>query len=153
MSYNYPSHKFAIYLSDDGGSVLTFHALLEASFFSKHWIPFCKKFMVEPRSPEAYFAQTKCPGDQNQAREWLAVKVYKTSYYSHVYTLTTDGIKNSILNYHDILKAMGIVKITSGIHTLFIDVIELDYECKIMLFRFVEFLLKCQLLVKSMISW
>lgn len=76
MSYNYPSHKLAVYLSDDRGSVLTFYALLEASFFSKHWIPFCKKIMVEPRSPEAYFAQTKCPEDQNHAREWLAVKVY-----------------------------------------------------------------------------
>ncbi|KAL2495845.1 Cellulose synthase-like protein E1 [Forsythia ovata] len=57
MSYNYPPEKLSVYLSDDGGSELTFYALLEASNFSKYWIPFCKKFKVEPRSPRAYFAQ------------------------------------------------------------------------------------------------
>jgi cellulose synthase/poly-beta-1,6-N-acetylglucosamine synthase-like glycosyltransferase len=56
MSYDYPPEKLAVYLSDDGGSNLTFYALLEASSFSRHWIPFCKKFNVEPRSPAAYFA-------------------------------------------------------------------------------------------------
>uniref|UniRef100_A0A7N2R8K6 Cellulose synthase-like protein E1 n=1 Tax=Quercus lobata TaxID=97700 RepID=A0A7N2R8K6_QUELO len=44
MSYNYPPEKLSVYLSDDGGSDLTFYALIEASNFSKHWIPFCKKF-------------------------------------------------------------------------------------------------------------
>ncbi|KAG2717855.1 hypothetical protein I3760_03G193200 [Carya illinoinensis] len=29
--------------------------MVEASSFSKVWLPFCKKFKVEPRSPEAYF--------------------------------------------------------------------------------------------------
>lgn len=56
MAYNYPSEKLSVYLSDDGGSSVTFYALLEASRFAKHWIPFCKKFNVEPRSPAAYFA-------------------------------------------------------------------------------------------------
>lgn len=101
MSYNYPSHKFAIYLSDDGGSVLTFHALLEASFFSKHWIPFCKKFMVEPRSPEAYFAQTKCPGDQNHAREWLAVKKLYEDMKSRIEeTVNRGGITEETKSQH-----------------------------------------------------
>ncbi|XVE50865.1 hypothetical protein DITRI_Ditri01bG0198300 [Diplodiscus trichospermus] len=57
MSLNYPTEKLSVYLSDDGGSQLTFYALLEASHFSKHWIPFCKKFNVEPRSPEVYLTQ------------------------------------------------------------------------------------------------
>ncbi|GFZ12615.1 cellulose synthase like E1 [Actinidia rufa] len=56
MAYDYPKEKLSVYLSDDGGSDLTFYALLEASRFAKHWIPFCKKFNVEPRSPAAYFA-------------------------------------------------------------------------------------------------
>ncbi|PON57641.1 Cellulose synthase [Parasponia andersonii] len=55
MAYNYPAEKISVYLSDDGGSDLTFYALLEASRFSKQWLPFCNKFRVEPRSPEAYF--------------------------------------------------------------------------------------------------
>ncbi|PON90312.1 Cellulose synthase [Trema orientale] len=55
MAYNYAAEKISVYLSDDGGSDLTFYALLEASRFSKQWLPFCNKFRVEPRSPEAYF--------------------------------------------------------------------------------------------------
>ncbi|KAI8553033.1 hypothetical protein RHMOL_Rhmol06G0313900 [Rhododendron molle] len=74
MSYNYPPDKLSVYLSDDGGSEFTFHALLEASRFSKHWIPFCKKFSVEPRSPLAYFAQNSKPEDPKVAKEWLAIK-------------------------------------------------------------------------------
>ncbi|KAG5561055.1 hypothetical protein RHGRI_004164 [Rhododendron griersonianum] len=56
MAYDYPPEKLAVYLSDDAGSELTFYALLEASRFAKHWLPFCKKFKVEPRSPAAYFS-------------------------------------------------------------------------------------------------
>ncbi|XP_058202484.1 cellulose synthase-like protein E1 isoform X3 [Rhododendron vialii] len=55
MAYDYPPERLAVYLSDDAGSELTFYALLEASRFAKHWLPFCKKFKVEPRSPAAYF--------------------------------------------------------------------------------------------------
>ncbi|KAL9316752.1 hypothetical protein ACSQ67_017753 [Phaseolus vulgaris] len=55
MAYDYPAEKLSVYLSDDGGSDATFYALLQASSFAKHWIPFCKRFKVEPRSPAAYF--------------------------------------------------------------------------------------------------
>ncbi|KAF5479078.1 hypothetical protein F2P56_005582 [Juglans regia] len=79
MSYNYPPEKLSVYISDDGGSELTFYALLEASTFSKHWIPFCKKFRVEPRSPAAYFANHLASNSQhdlsiNIVPEWLAIK-------------------------------------------------------------------------------
>ncbi|KAK6154480.1 hypothetical protein DH2020_008728 [Rehmannia glutinosa] len=68
MSYNYPSHKLGVFLSDDGCSELTFYALLEASKFSKYWIPFCKKYNVEPRAPEIYFAQNTDLNESNFAR-------------------------------------------------------------------------------------
>ncbi|XP_019193726.1 PREDICTED: cellulose synthase-like protein E1 [Ipomoea nil] len=55
MAYDYPPEKLSVYLSDDAASELTFYALLEASIFSHHWLPYCKKFNVEPRSPQAYF--------------------------------------------------------------------------------------------------
>ena len=56
MAYAYPLEKLSVYLSHDGGSVLTFNAMLqEASCFSKIWLSFCKKFKVEPRLPEANF--------------------------------------------------------------------------------------------------
>ncbi|OMP04213.1 Cellulose synthase [Corchorus olitorius] len=78
MSLNYPTEKLSVYLSDDGGSPLTFYALLEASSFSKLWIPFCKKFNVEPRSPDAYFTQhSDLPHsaiNNAQEQEWLFIK-------------------------------------------------------------------------------
>ena len=80
MSYNYPPEKLSIYLSDDGGSELTYYALLEASNFSKHWIPFCKKFNVEPRSPSAFFAQQIEVQDITYAQDWLAIKVVSLWY-------------------------------------------------------------------------
>jgi len=76
MSYNYPTQKLSIYLSDDGGSQYTFYALLEASQFSKYWIPFCKRFNVEPRSPAAYFQHDASNlNDKVFAQEWFNIKV------------------------------------------------------------------------------
>ncbi|KAK4341926.1 hypothetical protein RND71_037742 [Anisodus tanguticus] len=66
MAYNYPPEKLSVYLSDDAGSELTFHALLEASRFAKHWLPYCKKVSVEPRSPAAYFTSLSV-SDQSDA--------------------------------------------------------------------------------------
>uniref|UniRef100_A0A7N0U281 Cellulose synthase-like protein E6 n=1 Tax=Kalanchoe fedtschenkoi TaxID=63787 RepID=A0A7N0U281_KALFE len=74
MAYNYPPEKLNVYLSDDGGSEFTFYALIEAADFSKLWIPFCKKFDVEPRSPKAFFGGN-CPvNDEEYGREWLSMK-------------------------------------------------------------------------------
>ncbi|CAA2995737.1 cellulose synthase E6 [Olea europaea subsp. europaea] len=74
MAYNYPPEKLSVYLSDDGCSELTFYALLEASKFSKYWIPFCKKFAVEPSSPEAYFNLNIDLQDPVFALEWGTIK-------------------------------------------------------------------------------
>ncbi|GMP75878.1 hypothetical protein CsSME_00032811 [Camellia sinensis var. sinensis] len=75
MAYDYPPEKLSVYLSDDGGSELMFYALLEASRFAKYWLPFCKKFKIEPRSPAAYF-ETVCKAldDPTMAEEWSSVK-------------------------------------------------------------------------------
>lgn len=75
MAYEYPPEKLSVYLSDDAGSDLTFYALLEASHFSKHWIPFCKKFKVEPRSPAAYFASLSDSHAANPSKDLTAIKV------------------------------------------------------------------------------
>ncbi|KAJ0017641.1 hypothetical protein Pint_09409 [Pistacia integerrima] len=76
MAYDYPPEKLSVYLSDDGGSDLTFYAMLEASRFAKEWIPFCKKLNAEPRSPEAYFQSAVEPiDDPIMAKQWQSVKV------------------------------------------------------------------------------
>ncbi|KAJ8644397.1 hypothetical protein MRB53_006145 [Persea americana] len=74
IAYDYPPNKLAIYLSDDGGSDLTFYALLEASNFSRSWIPFCKKFKVDPRSPAAYFSEASEPHNFHYKEEWSTIK-------------------------------------------------------------------------------
>ncbi|KAK9084594.1 hypothetical protein Sjap_025005 [Stephania japonica] len=72
MAYNYPPEKLSVYLSDDGGSILTFYALLEASYFSKHWLPYCRKFNIEPRSPAAYFSTIS--NSISKSTEFLSIK-------------------------------------------------------------------------------
>ncbi|KAK4484983.1 hypothetical protein RD792_007590 [Penstemon davidsonii] len=56
MAYDYPPEKLNVYLSDDGGSELMFYALLEATRFSKLWLPFCRKFNIEPPAPSVYLS-------------------------------------------------------------------------------------------------
>lgn len=74
MAYDYPTEKLSVYLSDDGGSKLTFHALLEASHFAKHWLPYCKKYKVEPRSPAAYFESDPRILDANHTKDFESIK-------------------------------------------------------------------------------
>ncbi|XP_051142210.1 cellulose synthase-like protein D5 [Andrographis paniculata] len=61
LAVDYPVEKVACYLSDDGGSLVTFEALAEAASFARTWVPFCRKHNIEPRNPEAYFAQKRDP--------------------------------------------------------------------------------------------
>ncbi|CAA7015427.1 unnamed protein product [Microthlaspi erraticum] len=73
---DYPPDKLAVYLSDDGGSELTFYALAEAAEFAKVWVPFCKKFNVEPRSPAAYLS-SKANGLDSAAAAAEVAELYR----------------------------------------------------------------------------
>ncbi|KAL1815129.1 hypothetical protein DCAR_0519358 [Daucus carota subsp. sativus] len=57
LAVDYPVGKVSCYVSDDGAAMLTFEALTETAEFAKKWVPFCKKFSIEPRAPEFYFSQ------------------------------------------------------------------------------------------------
>lgn len=57
LAVDYPVHKVSCYVSDDGAAMLTFEALSETSVFAKKWVPFCKKYSIEPRAPEWYFSE------------------------------------------------------------------------------------------------
>lgn len=57
LAVDYPVDKVSCYVSDDGAAMLTFEALSETSEFARKWAPFCKKYSIEPRAPEWYFAQ------------------------------------------------------------------------------------------------
>ncbi|KAF8695316.1 hypothetical protein HU200_037544 [Digitaria exilis] len=56
LAVDYPVDKVSCYVSDDGASMLTFEALSETAEFARKWVPFCKKFSIEPRAPEFYFS-------------------------------------------------------------------------------------------------
>ncbi|KAL2463715.1 Cellulose synthase-like protein G1 [Forsythia ovata] len=56
MALDYPADKLAVYLSDDGGAAVTLYAIKEACEFAKSWIPFCRKYEIKTRCPEAYFS-------------------------------------------------------------------------------------------------
>ncbi|XP_057422008.1 cellulose synthase A catalytic subunit 8 [UDP-forming]-like isoform X2 [Lotus japonicus] len=57
LAVDYPVEKVSCYVSDDGAAMLTFESLVETAEFAKKWVPFCKKFSIEPRAPEYYFSQ------------------------------------------------------------------------------------------------
>ncbi|RAL40675.1 hypothetical protein DM860_006745 [Cuscuta australis] len=57
LAVDYPVDKVSCYVSDDGAAMLTFEALSETSEFARKWVPFCKRFNIEPRAPEWYFSQ------------------------------------------------------------------------------------------------
>ena len=90
MAYDYLPEKLSVYLSDDCGSCLTFYALLEASQFSKLWLPLCKKFKVKPRCPEAYLSSTPEPNDDDPQKpeEWSSIKV-KFAYFIFMSSFTS----------------------------------------------------------------
>ncbi|XP_059663759.1 cellulose synthase-like protein G1 [Cornus florida] len=56
MSLDYPPEKLAVYLSDDGGDRVTMKAMEEAAAFARRWVPFCRKYGIKTRCPEAYFS-------------------------------------------------------------------------------------------------
>ena len=79
LAVDYPVEKVSCYVSDDGAAMLTFEAISETSEFARKWVPFCKKFNIEPRAPEWYFAQKvdylKDKVDATFIRERRAIKV------------------------------------------------------------------------------
>ncbi|KAL6978727.1 Cellulose synthase A catalytic subunit 4 [UDP-forming] [Sarracenia purpurea var. burkii] len=57
LSVDYPVEKVSCYVSDDGASMLLFDTLSETAEFARRWVPFCRKYGIEPRAPEFYFSE------------------------------------------------------------------------------------------------
>lgn len=62
MAMDYPPEKLSVYLSDDGGAAVTLYGIKEAVAFGRFWIPFCRKYNIKTRSPEAYFSMVDNDG-------------------------------------------------------------------------------------------
>uniref|UniRef100_A0ACD6A3R3 Uncharacterized protein n=1 Tax=Avena sativa TaxID=4498 RepID=A0ACD6A3R3_AVESA len=61
LAVDYPVDKNSCYLSDDAGALVTYEALVETAKFATLWVPFCRKYCVEPRAPESYFEVKATP--------------------------------------------------------------------------------------------
>jgi hypothetical protein len=57
LAVDYPVDKVSCYVSDDGAAMLTLETLAQTSEFARKWVPFCKKYNIEPRAPESFFVQ------------------------------------------------------------------------------------------------
>ncbi|XP_059452413.1 cellulose synthase-like protein H1 [Corylus avellana] len=78
LAVDYPAHKLACYVSDDGCSPLTYYSLSEASKFARHWVPFCKKYNIQVRAPFRYFADKSLTFSDSSwefQQEWKRMKV------------------------------------------------------------------------------
>ncbi|KAK4577328.1 hypothetical protein RGQ29_027733 [Quercus rubra] len=77
LAIDYPAHKLACYVSDDGCSPITYYSLVEASKFAKLWVPFCKKYNIHVRAPFRYFSsnpQTFGGSSSDFQQEWKRMK-------------------------------------------------------------------------------
>eukprot|EP01018_Ginkgo_biloba_P000948 Gb_23305 [translate_table: standard] len=64
----YSMENLSCYLSDDGGDLLTFEALIEAARFSRICFPFCRKHSIKPHNLENY-SNIKNDFTKNKVRE------------------------------------------------------------------------------------
>lgn len=69
LSYDYPTEKLSVYVSDDGGSKLILFALMEAAKFARNWVPYCRENKIEMRCPEEYFRRNHTTTSQFQIIE------------------------------------------------------------------------------------
>ncbi|KAL3812365.1 hypothetical protein ACJIZ3_013633 [Penstemon smallii] len=71
LAVEYPVEKVSVYISDDGGAILTFEAMAEAVKFGELWVPFCRKHDIEPRNPDSYFSQKTDPTKNKKRADFV----------------------------------------------------------------------------------
>jgi cellulose synthase A len=57
VGVDYHVDKMSCYLSNDRASMFTFDDVVEISEFARKWVPFCKKFDIEPHASKMYFTR------------------------------------------------------------------------------------------------
>jgi hypothetical protein len=85
MALDYPPEKLHVYLSDDGGSPLTLHGMRQAWRFARGWLPFCRRYGIATRCPQAYFSAPEDDGGCGSSEfttERQKIKVSSRRHYS-----------------------------------------------------------------------
>ncbi|KAF5962183.1 hypothetical protein HYC85_003392 [Camellia sinensis] len=103
MALDYPPEKLAVYLSDDGGSSLTLYAMKAAREFARCWIPFCRKYGIKSRCPDAYFSafgdeERVLRSDEFRAEEEHIKSAYELFKKNVEKANGRDGIDDSVVN-------------------------------------------------------
>ncbi|KAG7978525.1 hypothetical protein I3843_05G086800 [Carya illinoinensis] len=104
LSVDYPVEKLACYLSDDGGSLLTFEAMAEVVSFANLWVPFCRKHDIEPRNPESY-SSLKVDPTKNKSTPHFVKDRRKMKREYDEFKLRINGLSDSIRRRSDAFNA------------------------------------------------
>ncbi|GLT42236.1 hypothetical protein SLA2020_162490 [Shorea laevis] len=115
MALEYPPGKLHVYLSDDGGSPLTLKGMREAWSFARWWLPFCRKYGVKTRCPQAYFMGTDEDDDHGSSEFAEERKNIKEKY---------EQMKEAIMQAKESSKLSGPSCLCSHDHPPAIEVIE-----------------------------
>jgi mixed-linked glucan synthase len=71
LAVDYPVDRLSCYLSDDSGALMLYEALVEVGKFAPLWVPFCRKYSIEPRAPESYFEHVAPPQAGRATQDFL----------------------------------------------------------------------------------
>lgn len=104
LAVDYPVEKIACYISDDGGSLLTFEAMAEAAGFADLWVPFCRKHDIEPRNPESYFS-LKVDPTKNKIKSDFVKDRRKIKREYDEFKVRVNGLTDSIRRRSDAFNA------------------------------------------------
>ncbi|CAH8254370.1 unnamed protein product [Arabidopsis lyrata] len=100
LSVDYPVEKLSCYISDDGGSLVTFEAMAEAASFAKIWVPFCRKHRIEPRNPESYFGLKRDPYKDKVRHDFVRERRYVKRGYEE-FKVRVNALPHSIRRRSD----------------------------------------------------
>ncbi|KAF4348123.1 hypothetical protein G4B88_008811 [Cannabis sativa] len=98
MALDYPPDKLHVYLSDDGGSAVTLKGMREAWKFAKWWIPFCRRFKIQNRCPNAYFSSLADDDSHSGSFDEFTREQEKLKERYQVFKESIKGIKETFVD-------------------------------------------------------
>lgn len=120
LAADYPVEKLACYVSDDGGSLLTFEAMAEAASFANLWVPFCRKHDIEPRNPESYFNLKRDPYKNKVKSDFVKDRRRVKREYDE-FKVRINGLSDSIRRRSDAWNAQEELKLMKQMRQRDID--------------------------------
>ncbi|KAG0491878.1 hypothetical protein HPP92_005276 [Vanilla planifolia] len=104
LATEYPIEKLTIYVSDDGGALLTFEAMEQAASFAEVWVPFCRKHYIEPRNPDSYFNLKVDPTKNKKQPEFVKDRRWIKREYDE-FKVRINGLPEAIMKRSKVLNA------------------------------------------------